>query len=211
MDTKTRARKINTLLKEAHPDAHCELTHRNALELLVATILSAQCTDKRVNLVTPVLFKKYRSAADYAKAPLPILERQIRSTGFYRQKAKTINRLGELLQKRFEGKVPQTLEELVTLPGVWRKTANVILGNLFGVPGIVVDTHMIRLSRRMGLTRQKDPDKIEQDLMKLIPKKDWTVFSHGMIFHGRRVCGARKPLCSDCILLKHCPRRGIPA
>ncbi len=204
-----RARKILALLKKTHPDAKCALHHRNPLQLLVATILSAQCTDVRVNKVTPALFKKYPNAAAFAKAPLPELERRIRSTGFYRQKARSIQRTAGELMKRFEGKVPQTLEELVTLPGVWRKTANVILGNCYGVPGIVVDTHVKRLGYRMGLTNHTDPDKIEWDFMKLLPKKDWTFFSHAMIFHGRRICKALKPDCPACPVNPLCPKRGV--
>ena len=203
------ARKIAALLKKTHPDAKCALNHRSPLQLLVATILSAQCTDVRVNKVTPALFKKYPTAAALAKAPLPQLEQMVRSTGFYRQKAKSIQRTAGELVKRFKGKVPRTLEELVTLPGVWRKTANVILGNCCGVPGIVVDTHVRRLSFRMGLTNQTDPDKIEADLMKLLPRKSWTFFSHTMIFHGRRICKAIKPSCPACPLNPLCPKRGV--
>ena len=209
MTTAQRARKILALLKKTHPDAKCALHHRNPLQLLVATILSAQCTDVRVNKVTPALFKRYPTAAALAKAPLPQLEQLIRSTGFYRQKAKSIQRTAGELVKRFKGQVPRTLEELVTLPGVWRKTANVILGDCFRVPGIVVDTHVRRLSYRMGLTSHTDPDKIEQDLLKLLPKKAWTQFSHAMIFHGRRICGALRPACPACPLLLYCPRRGV--
>ena len=209
MTTAQRARKILALLKKTHPDAKCALHHRNPLQLLVATILSAQCTDVRVNKVTPALFKRYPTAAALAKAPLPQLEQLIRSTGFYRQKAKSIQRTAGELVKRFKGQVPRTLEELVTLPGVWRKTANVILGDCFRVPGIVVDTHVRRLSYRMGLTSHTDPDKIEQDLLKLLPKKAWTQFSHAMIFHGRRICGALRPACPACPLLPYCPRRGV--
>lgn len=175
----------------------------------MATILSAQCTDVRVNKVTPALFRKYPTAARLAKTPLPELETLIRSTGFYRQKAKSLKTMGRILTDRFRGKVPRTLEELVTLPGVWRKTANVILGNCYGVPGIVVDTHVKRLSFRMGLTRHTDPDKVEQDLMKLLPRKDWTFFSHAMIFHGRRVCTALRPSCPVCPVNSLCPKRGV--
>lgn len=206
----TRAQKINALLKKAHPDAKCALAHKNPLQLLVATILSAQCTDVRVNKVTPALFKKYPDAARLAKAPLSRLERLVRSTGFYRQKARSIRRTAQELVKRFGGKAPRSLEELVTLPGVWRKTANVILGNCYGVPGIVVDTHVRRLSYRMGLTKETDPDKIEQDLMRLLPRSEWTGFSHRMIFHGRRVCAALKPTCGACPVRPLCPRLGLP-
>ena len=209
MTKPSRARKILAVLKKTHPDAKCALNHRNPLQLLVATILSAQCTDVRVNKVTPALFKKYRTACDFSKAPLPQLERMVRSTGFYRQKAKSIQRTATELVRRFDGKVPRTLEELVTLPGVWRKTANVILGNCYGVPGITVDTHVKRLSYRMGLTNHTDPDKIEIDLMKQIPRRDWTRFSHVMIFHGRRICAAAKPGCPACPVLRDCPRRGV--
>lgn len=204
-----RARKILAVLKKTHPDAKCALNHRGPLQLLVATILSAQCTDVRVNKVTPALFKRYPTAAALAKAPLPRLEQLVRSTGFYRQKAKSIQRTAGELVKRFKGRVPRTLEELVTLPGVWRKTANVILGNCYGVPGIVVDTHVKRLSYRMGLTHHTDPDKIEQDLMRLLPRKDWTFFSHAMIFHGRRICTAIRPACSTCPVNLLCPKRGV--
>lgn len=203
-----RARKILSLLKKTYPDAKCALNHRSPLQLLVATILSAQCTDVRVNKVTPALFKKYPTAAVLAKAPLPRLEQMVRSTGFYRQKAKSIQRTAGELVKRFRGQVPRTMEDLVTLPGVWRKTANVILGNCYRVPGIVVDTHVKRLSFRMGLTRHTDPDKIEQDLMKLLPRKDWTFFSHVMIFHGRRICTALRPACPTCPIEKLCPKLG---
>ncbi len=201
--------KILALLKKAHPDAKCALNRRSPLQLLVATILSAQCTDVRVNKVTPALFKRYPTAAALAKAPLSQLEQMIRSTGFYRQKAKSLKGVGQILEERFGGKVPRTMEELVTLPGVGRKTANVILGNVYGVPGIVVDTHVRRLAYRMGLTHHTDPDKIEQDLMKLLPKKDWTQFSHAMIFHGRRTCAAIKPVCPICPLKTLCPKKSL--
>jgi endonuclease III len=170
----TRAQKINGLLKKAHPGARCALAHKNPLQLLIATILSAQCTDVRVNQVTPALFKKYPDAARLAKAPLLQLEQMVRATGFYRQKARSLRRTAGELVARFRGKVPRTLEELVTLPGVWRKTANVILGNCFRVPAVVVDTHVKRLAWRMGLTKESDPDKIERDLMKQLPAGEWT-------------------------------------
>ena len=205
-----RARKILALLKKTHPNAKCALNHRTPLQLLVATILSAQCTDVRVNKVTPELFKKYPSAASLARAPLPRLEKLVRSTGFYRQKAKSIQRTAGELVSRFKGQVPRRLEELVTLPGVWRKTANVILGNCYETPGIVVDTHVKRLAFRMGLTKESDPDKVERDLMRQLPPKEWTGFSHRMIFHGRRICGALRPACAECTALKLCPRRGLP-
>ena len=200
-----RASKILPLLRKMHPNAHCELNHRNPLELLVATILSAQCTDKRVNLVTGPLFKKFKTAQDYAQAKLPVLEQVIKSTGFYHSKAKSIIGCCQGLVRRFGGKVPQRLEDLITLPGVGRKTANVVLGNAFGIPGITVDTHVRRLSQRMGLSNQEDPDKIEQDLMKLLPPKEWTQISHELIFHGRYVCKAIKPQCDQCLLPRHCP------
>ncbi|MBI3322252.1 MAG: endonuclease III [Candidatus Omnitrophica bacterium] len=210
MDTTGRARKINALLAKAYPDAKCTLVHKTPLQLLVATILSAQCTDVRVNKVTPALFKKYPNVAALAKAPLPQLEQEVRTTGFYRQKARSIQKTAGELVKRFGGKVPRTLEELVTLPGVWRKTANVILGVCYGVPGIVVDTHVRRLAYRMGLTNHTDPDKIEKDLMALLLRKEWTPFSHRMIFHGRRICAAVKPACPTCPVLRLCPRWGLP-
>ena len=209
MDRKTRARKIFDGLKKAHPDAVCELHHKTPLELLVATVLSAQCTDERVNKVTPLLFRKYKTASDYAKADPTEIEQEVRSTGFYKQKAKSIRNIGKQIMEKFGGKVPRTMGELTTLPGVWRKTANVILGNCFGVPGIVVDTHVRRLSFRMGLTKETNPDKIEADLMKLIPREGWTFFSHAMIFHGRRVCKALKPDCPACPLKAYCPRVGV--
>ena len=209
MTPAARARAIAVALHKAHPDARCALHHSTPLQLLVATILSAQCTDERVNKVTPALFKKYKTAQAYGKALLPELEKLIYSTGFYKQKARSIQKLGREITERFQGKVPRTLEELITLPGVWRKTANVILGNIYGVPGIVVDTHMKRLSNRMGLTKENDPDKIEADLMKLLPEKEWTRFSHTMIFHGRRICSAVKPACSTCPVKTVCPKIGL--
>lgn len=206
MTTPERARKIAAGLKKAHPDAHCALNHSNALELLVATVLSAQCTDERVNKVTPALFRKCRTAADYGKIPLPELETLVHSTGFYKQKAKSIQNLGREIETRFKGKVPRRMGDLITLPGVWRKTANVILGNVYGIPSIVVDTHVRRLSNRMDLSRENDPDKIESDLMKLLPEKEWTAFSHTMIFHGRRICKAAKPDCLSCPVKTLCPK-----
>jgi len=204
-----RARQIVRLLAKLYPDAHCALHFANPLQLLIATILSAQCTDKRVNLVTPALFQKYPDAAAFAAADPRELEQAIASTGFFRNKARNIIACCQRIMERHDGEVPRTLDELVQLPGVGRKTANVILGNAFGVPGITVDTHVGRLSRRMGLTAHTDPAKVEQDLMRLIPRKEWTMFSHRMIFHGRQVCFARKPNCSGCALAAVCPRIGV--
>lgn len=194
-------RGIIEVLERAHPEATCSLNHTNPLELLVATILSAQCTDVLVNKVTAELFKKYRTAKDYASASLPTLERDISKVNFYRNKAKSIKAACQLLVERFGGKVPQRMEDLVQLPGVARKTANVVLGNAFGIQaGIVVDTHVMRLSQRMGLTTQTDRDKIEQDLMRLVPQSQWTRFGHLMITHGRAICKAPVPLCAQCPL-----------
>jgi endonuclease-3 len=201
-----RLRKIMAGLRRAYPDAHCELNFRNPLELLVATILSAQCTDKRVNLVTAELFKRYRTARDYAEAPLPELEQAIKTTGFFRNKARNIRDCCRKLVELHQGEVPRTMDELTHLGGVGRKTANVVLGNAFGLnEGIVVDTHVARLSHRLGLTRHKDPVKIEQDLMALVPRKDWALFSHWLIWHGRRRCAARKPDCANCEISQWCP------
>ncbi|MEJ2085372.1 MAG: endonuclease III [Acidobacteriota bacterium] len=201
-----RSDEIRRRLKEEYPDARCALEHDNALELLVATILSAQCTDKRVNMVTPDLFARYPTAADYAGAELTELEERIRSTGFFRNKAKSLKGLGQALVADHDGEVPQTMKELSSLPGVGRKTANVVLGNAFGIDeGIVVDTHVKRLSNRLALSQQQNPDKIEQDLMTLIPKEDWTIWAHLLILHGRAVCNARKPACDKCVLLELCP------
>jgi len=201
---KEKIKKIIPLLKKMHPQARCELNHNNPLELLVATILSAQCTDKRVNQVTPHLFKKYPLAKDYAESPPGELEKEIKSTGFFRNKAKMIRESTRALVTRFGGKVPDRLEDLVTLPGIGRKTANVILGTAFGVPGIVVDTHVLRVSERLGLTKNTDPVKVEFDLMEIVPKKDWIDFSHLLVFHGRYICNARKPLCGQCALIPYC-------
>jgi endonuclease III len=208
-----RTARVNVLLDalaRAYPDAHCELDHSNPLELLMATILSAQCTDKRVNLVTPDLFRRYPTAASYAAAPPGELEVAIRSTGFFRNKARSIQACCRALVAHHGGRVPDTMEALLQLDGVGRKTANVVLGNAFGHnEGIVVDTHVARLSRRLGLSRQRDPQKIEQDLLKLVPRPQWTLFSHWLIWHGRRRCGARKPDCAGCELAKWCPRVGV--
>lgn len=195
---------ILKLLKEHYPDAHCTLDFTNPLELLVATVLSAQCTDVRVNQVTPAIFKHYRISADYADAPLEDLEQAIYTTGFYHQKAKSLKAICQTLVTQFGGQVPASLDDLVKLPGIGRKTANVILGNAFGVPGITVDTHMGRVSQRLGLTQQKDPVKIEFDLMPLVPKERWVKFSHQMIWHGRQICTAKKPDCPHCPLLPYC-------
>jgi endonuclease III len=201
------AKKIGPILKlleEYYPDAHCTLDFTNPLELLVATVLSAQCTDVRVNQVTPSIFKKYCSAAGYADAPLEDLEQAIYTTGFYHQKAKSLKAICQALVTQFGGQVPASLDDLIKLPGIGRKTANVILGNAFGIPGITVDTHMGRVSQRLGLTQQKDPVKIEFDLMPLVPKECWVKFSHQMIWHGRQVCTAKKPDCPHCPLLSYC-------
>jgi endonuclease-3 len=195
---------ILELLDRQYPDAHVTLDFTNPLEMLVATVLSAQCTDVRVNQVTPALFAKYRTAADYAQAPLEELEEMIRSTGFFHNKAKSIKSFSQELVQKYEGKVPASLDELVKMPGIGRKTANVVLGNAFGIPGIFVDTHLGRVSQRLGLTQQKDPVKIEFDLMPLVPKEHWVKFSHQMIQHGRQICHARGPKCSICPLLPYC-------
>jgi endonuclease-3 len=203
-----RARRINRELAALYPDAHCELDFTTPLELLVATILSAQCTDRRVNMVTPVLFARYHNAADYASAEREDVEKIIQSTGFFRAKTTSIIGLGQALCDRFGGEVPSTLRDLVTLPGVGRKTANVVLGNAFGVPGITVDTHFARLSRRFGWTTQTDPVKIESEVGALIPRAEWTMLSHRLIWHGRRVCHARRPACGVCTLARLCPSFG---
>jgi endonuclease-3 len=205
-DRQARARQIVAGLRQTYPDAHCELNYSNPLELLVATILSAQCTDKRVNLVTAELFRKYRSAADYANANRSELEQDIRTTGFFRNKAKNIQACCRKLVEKHGGEVPRTMDELIHLDGVGRKTANVVLGNAFGSNvGVVVDTHVSRLSERLGLTREKNPEKVEQDLMKLVPREQWTLFSHWLIWHGRRRCPARKPDCARCEIKALCP------
>jgi len=203
---KERTAEIIKRLKKAYPDAHCALNHTNTFELLIATILSAQCTDRQVNIVTADLFRKFRKPQDYVDVPQEELEKEIRSIGFFRSKAKNIRAASEKIIKDFGSKVPETMEELLTLNGVGRKTANVVLGNAFGIAsGIVVDTHVERLSQRLGLTKNKTPDKIERDLEKLVPKKDWVMFSHWLIFHGRQICQARKPKCTECVLGDICP------
>ena len=203
-----RARRIARELALLHPDAHCELDFTTPLELAVATILSAQCTDKRVNEVTPALFRRYPTAADYAAADRDELEALIRPTGFFRNKASSLIGLGAALVERHGGEVPRTLEELVQLPGIGRKTANVVLGNAFGVPGLTVDTHFGRLVRRFGWTDLDDPVKVEAVVAELLPKGDWTMFSHRVIFHGRRVCHSRKPACGACGVAALCPSYG---
>jgi len=203
---KERTEQLIKLLKRAHPDAHCALNHSNAFELLIATILSAQCTDERVNIVTSDLFRKYRKPEDYLKVPETELQQDIRTTGFFRNKTRSIQGACKMLVEEFDGEVPKTMEELLQLPGVARKTANVVLGVAYGVAaGIVVDTHVTRVARRLGLTKQADAVKIENDLIALVPKKDWIIFSHLLIFHGRRICKARRPLCEECPLEKLCP------
>ena len=204
-----RARKIYRALVERYPYAHCELDFANPLQLLVATVMSAQTTDVRVNLVTPAVFARYRTAADYASADRAELETMISSTGFYRAKTDSLLKLGTALVERYQGEVPPRLKDLVTLPGVGRKTANVVLGNAFGVPGITVDTHFGRLARRFGWTAEEDPVKVEHAVGALIPKKDWTMLSHVMIFHGRRTCHARKPACGACPVAGWCPSYGM--
>jgi len=205
-----RAEAIIAGLRQTYPDAHCELNYRNPLELLVATILSAQCADKQVNRVTADLFKKYQSAQAYAQADPVELQTAIQSLGFFRNKAKSLQGCCRKLVERHRGEVPRTMEELTQLDGVGRKTANVVLGNAFQVnAGIVVDTHVGRLAQRLGLTRQRVPEKIESALMELVPQKDWTMFSHWLIWHGRRRCFARKPDCPNCEIRRLCPRRGV--
>ena len=206
-DLQQRTKQVMAGLRKTYPDAHCELNFSNPLELLVATILSAQCTDKRVNMVTAELFKKHRSAADYAQALLAALEQDIKSTGFFRNKAKNIRACCRKLVEHHRGEVPRTMDELTHLDGVGRKTANVVLGNAFGInEGVVVDTHVARLSQRLGLTREKTPEKIEAALARLVPREQWTLFSHWLIWHGRRRCDARKPDCVQCEIRRWCPQ-----
>jgi endonuclease III len=209
-EERQRARRIAHRLGKRYPDATCSLHFRSPLELLVATILSAQCTDVRVNQVTPALFRTYSTAGDYARAPLAQLERAIQSTGFFRNKAKSIQACCRVLVEDYGGEVPREIERLVELPGVGRKTANVVLGTAYGIAsGVVVDTHVARISQRLGLTRQKDPTKIERDLMGLLPMKEWIALSHRMIHHGRECCTARGPRCGECPLGELCPRIGV--
>ena len=203
---KERTAEIIKRLKKTYPDAHCALNHRNAFELLIATILSAQCTDERVNIVTATLFRKYRGPQDYVAVTQQELERDIHSTGFFRNKSKNIQAACRRIIEVFNSEVPQTMDDLLTLGGVARKTANVVLGNAFGITsGVVVDTHVARLSQRLGLTKNTAAEKIEQDLQKLVPKQDWVMFSHWLIFHGRQICQARKPKCTECVLADICP------
>ncbi len=205
-DLRTQTRRIIRLLKRAYPHAKCSLNHANAFELLIATILSAQCTDDRVNIVTANLFRKYRKPADYLKVAGRELEQDIRTTGFFRNKTKSIQGTARLLTEQYGGKVPDSMEKLLELPGVARKTANVVLGNAFGIKsGVVVDTHVTRLSHRLGLSEEKNPEKIENDLITIVHKKDWVIFSHLLIAHGRQTCKARSPACDECVLEKLCP------
>jgi len=206
---RARAVKIARALADAYPDAWCALRHENAWQLLVATILSAQCTDERVNMVTPALFQRFPTPAALAAAPPPAIEELVRSTGFFRQKAKALKGVSAVIASRFGGQVPRDLETLTALGGVGRKTANVVLGTAYGIPAIMVDTHVRRLAGRLGLTDAKDPDKIEGDLRASLPPAEWTHFSHRLIHHGRRLCSARAPRCPDCPLAHLCPRIGI--
>lgn len=203
---KQRVKKILKNLHQDYPNAHCELNFENALQLMVGVILSAQCTDVRVNMVTPALFKKYKTPADFAASPPGVLETEIRSTGFFNNKAKNIRGACKRIVEVYGGQMPDTMEELLTLPGIARKSANVILGSIFNKSeGIVVDTHVLRLTKKLGLTRNENPVKVEQDMMELVPKEEWNFFSHGIVWHGRRVCYARKPECYRCSLEKLCP------
>ena len=214
VDTKEVARrvgKILSILKKRYPGASVALRFGNPLELLIATILSAQCTDKRVNMITPALFAKYESAQDWTKAKLETIENDIRSAGFYHNKAVSIQGACRAIIEKFAGRVPETMDELVTLPGVGRKTANCVLANAFGQPAIMCDTHVIRLSRRLQLSQNSDPVKLEFDLAEIVPKKDWTIFSHTVILHGRNTCQARKPDCGSCAISKYCPSANNPA
>lgn len=205
-ERKQRVRDVLRRLKRAYPDAKTALNHTNAFELLIATILSAQSTDVRVNIVTADLFRKYRKPEDYLEVPASELEKDIHSTGFFRNKTRSIQGTAKILIEKYGGRVPHTMDELLELPGVARKTANVVLGNAFGVKaGVVVDTHVTRLSHRLGFSQEKTAEKIERDLIELVPRKDWVMFPHLMIFHGRKICKARKPLCEECVVEKQCP------
>ena len=208
-ENRKKARAIYRILTKTYPEIHCELDFKNPLQLTVAVVLSAQCTDKRVNQITPALFKKYKTAKDYAKAPLPEIEEFIYTLGFHHTKARHLQGLGRKIVEDFGGEVPGALEELITLPGVGRKTANVVLGHAFGIPGITVDTHFGRLSRRFQWSQSMDPVKVEQEVGELIPQKEWTNLSQRMIWHGRRICHSRKPACGACPLAKVCPSFGI--
>lgn len=209
-ELKARTREVIRRLKRAYPGAKCSLNHSNPFELLVATILSAQCTDERVNIVTEDLFRKYRKPEDYLKVPPRELEKDIQSTGFFRNKTKSIQGTAKVLTEQYHGEVPQTMDELLELPGVARKTANVVLGNAFDIhAGVVVDTHVTRLSHRLAFTQQKSAEKIEQDLIPIVPKKDWVIFPHLMIYHGRKICKARNPLCAECTIEKLCPSSSL--
>jgi len=212
---KARVRKVIARLKRAYPDAKCSLNHSNAFELLIATILSAQCTDARVNIVTQDLFRKYRKPDDYLNVSPKELQQDIRTTGFFRNKATSIQGTAKMLKEEYGGEVPQTMDELLELPGVARKTANVVLGNAFDIhAGVVVDTHVTRLSHRLDFSQQKSAEKIEQDLIPIVPKKDWVIFPHLFIAHGRAICKARSPLCEECPIEKFCPssylKTGLP-
>lgn len=210
VESKRHASRVVRALKRDYSDAECALQYDSPVQLLVATILSAQCTDERVNLVTRKLFRKYPTAEDLARVPIRRLEKEVQSTGFFRNKAKNIKTCCQQLVEQFDGEVPRNLETLVQLPGIGRKTANVVLGTAFGLAtGVVVDTHVGRLSRRLGLTNQEDPVKCEQDLIGILPKKEWILFSHRMIHHGRRICSARRPKCDQCGMQKFCPQNGI--
>ena len=210
MKNRADAAELIRLLRKAYPEASCSLDHRSPYELLMATILSAQCTDERVNMVTPALFRKYPGPEELAAAPLPEIEAMIRPTGFYRNKALSLKEASRAIKENFGGKVPGTMEELLTLRGVARKTANVLLGSAYGIAaGVVVDTHVKRLAFRLGLTGETDPARIERDLMKAVPKEDWIWFAHALVLHGRAVCDARKPLCGGCPLSPVCPRNGV--
>lgn len=207
---RARAAEVLRRLRAEYPDATCSLDFKDPLQLLVATILAAQCTDERVNIVTKSLFKKYRRPADYVNAPAGELEEDVRTCGFFNQKAKSIRNACRTIIERYGGKVPGTMEELLTLDGVGRKTANVILGECFGVPGVIVDTHCTRLANRLGFTRNTDAGKIEQDIMRIVPREDWNIFSHCLVFHGRAVCNARAPRCSECVVNTLCPFPATP-